>query len=62
MPRFWKDVLSPATYHATALDGSRRRVTYSRADVLALAARATAMVGAQRQIPLVWEHQDAPGP
>ena len=58
MPTYLKDVLSPGTFYATGLDGSRRRVTYTRADVDRLARRVNDMVTARRQVPVCWDHQD----
>src|SRR5262245_59954116 len=58
MPYFSKDVLSPGSYHASGLDGLRRKVTYSRADCEQLAGLITAMLNAGLMVPVSWDHQD----
>lgn len=57
MAKFLKDVLYPGTYTVSDGKGGRRKVTYTRADVVHLAKRMKDMLEAQLSIPLAAEHQ-----
>ena len=54
--RFLKEIMRPATYLATALDGTRKKVTITADDCRAAATAGAEMLAAKLRIPAPWKH------